>query len=323
MSIIKIALQELLIVMVRPLVYREIPGWGALYNILIGDYRRNSFWQGARRRIDKGKLNGCLMDLDLSQWADRIMFFLGRWYDLATQKLVQHVLKEGDQVVDVGANVGCFAFAARSAVGSKGYIHAFEPNPETRKKLARNIELNGFSNIQVHPCALGATEGRFTLYVPRINSGEASLACFTEGEYQRADYDEVSVEVKVGDEILGNVKPRLVKIDVEGAEVGVLMGLSKLIETHRPLIIAEYVPQHIQRFGKSFADIKVIAAKSGYEIFRMSLAKSSSGYDVALAPVGDGPIDGAFDVLLGHQDDPYIQSIRARLQESGKAPRTP
>ena len=310
MSIIKTLLQESVILTFRPLILREVLGWGKIYKVFVGSYKRNWFWQDSKKRIIRGKLNCFLMELDISGWSDRSTFFLGRWYDLKTQKLLKQVLKKGDEVVDIGANVGMFALTARHIVGSEGIVYSFEPNPEVRKKLNRNIEINRIENIKVYPVGLGEAEGQFVLYVPYINAGEGSFGCFTDKEYQNSEYYKVPVDVNVGDNLLQESVPRLIKIDVEGGEVSVLKGISKLIDRHRPLIVAEYVPQHISRFGNSFEDILSIAQEHSYKIFKLGLVRISGGYDLSVIPVEGSKVDESCDVLLGHIEDPYIQRIQ-------------
>lgn len=315
MSVIKTLLQESVIFAFRPLIYREVWGWGTIYNVFVGGYKRNGFWQDAGTRRMRGKRHDLVMEPDLSQWRDRLAFFLGRWYDLPTQILAAQVLEKGDQVVDVGASDGMFSLTAGYFVGSKGRVYAFEPNPESRKKLVRHIELNQMENIQVYSVGLGETEGQRVLYVPYVNSGEASLARFTENAYQDSEYYEVQVQVQVGDDLLQKAVPRLIKIDVEGGEVGVLKGLAKLIDRHRPLILAEYIPQHASRFGSSFDDIRAIAQEHFYKIFKLGCARISGGYDLQLVPVQDSQVDDPCDILLGHIEDPFIQRIQDRQLE--------
>ncbi len=310
MSIIKTLLQEAVVLTFRPFIHQEVWGWGKIYELFVGDYKRNWFWQDAKQRIIKGKLNSFLMELDLSQWSDRSAFFLGRWYSLPIQKLLEQVLKQGDEVVDIGANVGMFSLAARNIVGSESRIYSFEPNPEPRKKLNRNIEINQIKNIKVYPVGLGEIEEQLTLYVPYINSGEGSLSRFSDHEYEAEKCYEVKVEIKVGDDLLQAAAPRLVKIDVEGAEVGVLNGISKLIDRCRPLIIAEYEPKHMSRFGYTFDDILAIAQSHSYKVFKLSLTKFSGHYHLSIIPIIEkAQVEQPCDFLLGHAEDAYIQSI--------------
>jgi len=77
---------------------------------------------------------------------------------------------------DVGANAGSFATRIAAVAGEGAQIHAFEPNPIMRSRLEKNIDLNGFTSIAVHDCAVSNEEGDLTLHIPDIaNFGQARL----------------------------------------------------------------------------------------------------------------------------------------------------
>ena len=73
------------------------------------------------------------------------------------------VLRPGMTVLDVGAHVGRSTLIAASVAGPTGRIHSFEPNALALRRLASNIELNGFQNIHLHPVALSNASGEATL----------------------------------------------------------------------------------------------------------------------------------------------------------------
>ena len=104
---------------------REYVGWGKVYSIFVGDYRRNWFWNASPIKTIRGKLHGYLMHLDLSNWSDRSTYFLGRWYDLELQLLMSDLIKQGDTVADIGANRGMFALVASRLVGDDGNGNLF------------------------------------------------------------------------------------------------------------------------------------------------------------------------------------------------------
>src|SRR6185295_14281434 len=121
-------IQSLIIVFVRPYTVRELFGWGYVYSIFVGGFRRDWFWVDSGHRAMRGKIHGYMRHLDLSRWSQRIEYFLGRWYDLDLQLLMQSAIAAGDIVVDIGANRGSFAFVASRLVGSRGKIICFEPS---------------------------------------------------------------------------------------------------------------------------------------------------------------------------------------------------
>ena len=101
--------------------------------VFVGDYRRSWLWANAQSRTVRGKLTGFTMELDLSQWADRATYFLGRWVDLEMQAFIEDVIRPGDQVVDVGANRGMFTLCASRLVGPEGKVLSFRAQPDLRQ----------------------------------------------------------------------------------------------------------------------------------------------------------------------------------------------
>lgn len=304
--------QQLVIALTRPYVSIEAPGWGKVYKAFIGGYENDAFWKGAGVKIVRGKRHGYRMELDLSGWPDRSTYFLKRWYDLPTQLLLEAVLKKGDVVLDIGANTGMFTLSARACIGDEGKIFAFEPNPSPRRALERHIEINALENVDVSPFALFDKEGTARLNFPTVNSGEGSLGdlSYPEGETQSVD-----VRMMVGDDVLADVSPRLVKIDVEGAELGVLRGLERLVARARPMIVAEYVPSHLARFQSSFDDFAAFAERHGYRIFCTGMRKASGGRRLALSPfsAASGVTGTEDDIVFVHNSDsaldPFIEDV--------------
>src|SRR5258708_4255396 len=64
---------------------------------------------------------------------------------------IQKILKKGDFVFDVGANIGLLSVFMAKRVGSSGKVYAFEPHPGTRKELQKTIALNEVENIMIVP----------------------------------------------------------------------------------------------------------------------------------------------------------------------------
>lgn len=280
MNRLKNVLQGAAEVVARPYVRRELPGWGRVYSVVVGGYRRNWLWEGAGQKTVRGKLHKHLMTLDLAQWPDRSTYFLERWYDLETQLFLSAVTKAGDVVVDVGANRGMFALAASQAVGDAGRVICFEPNPRCATVLRADIRQNDIKNIEVRDMALGQQPARLVLSIPRINSGEATL-----GPSNYAECDQIDCAVEIGDEQLAGVNPVLIKIDVEGYECQVINGLRKTIERARPMFITEVVADHLERCGTSQEELYKTMQDLGYQGFRMDLRRCGGDLSVHLKPL--------------------------------------
>ena len=115
-----------------------------------------------------------------------------------------------------------------------GVVCAFEPQPPVRELLARNASLQSKTDIEVVAAACSDHDGRMPLYLadPR-NTGASSLMPRSE------DFIEVDVLTLDGYAKRTNANPDLLKIDVEGHEREVLVGARTLLQTARPVVIAE------------------------------------------------------------------------------------
>ncbi|MEM9494878.1 MAG: FkbM family methyltransferase [Pseudomonadota bacterium] len=300
--------QRCMITVWRPFIRREFLGWGKIYEKLVSPPQSGPYWEDAGTRTIIGKRHNYIMELDLSKWSERIAYFLRRWYDLPTQLLLEITLKDGDTVVDIGANIGMFMLAARARIGDEGRVIAFEPNPLPRKKFERHVELNDLKNITLYPYALSDEAGEATLNFPKINTGEGSLS---ELAYKKEETESINVLVKIGDDILADTTPRLVKIDVEGAELSVLRGLEKTIDRTRPLIVAEYIVEHLSRFGTSHSDLEKFARERQYSIYRLSTTRRGLGRVLTLTPFATAIAQGVttFDFLMIPDEDQTLNTL--------------
>lgn len=138
--------------------------------------------------------------------------------------------------MDVGANIGLMSIFASNCVGNQGQVLAYEAHPKTAELLKENIELNQLMNIQVCQYALGSEEGKTKIYDNwQINRGGASLIVKTN--------DSVAFDIEIhqlDNNILSNLIPKVIKIDVEGFELEVLKGASETIKKYQPILIVEF-----------------------------------------------------------------------------------
>lgn len=147
--------------------------------------------------------------------------------------LLQQVLRPGDNVIDVGANIGTHAIPLAKTIGEAGMLFAFEPQPLVRQVLCANIALNGLANVRDFNSAVSDHSGQTI-----VNSRWA---------LQRQNIGGLSLEAASGNERIPMIRlddlelPRiaLLKIDVEGMEAKVIHGARGLIEKDRPVIFAE------------------------------------------------------------------------------------
>lgn len=164
------------------------------------------------------------------------------------RQVLKALIEPGMVAADVGANVGLLTLACAFAVGPAGKVHAFEPEAGPRSQLAKTVTLNGLSWVEIHDCALGARSETRPFHVSPI-IGHSSLYPLPAAE--TAGGRDERVQVRALDEVLGPESALdVVKIDVEGAELDVLAGMTGLLEANPDIaIVAEFGPSHLERVG--------------------------------------------------------------------------
>ena len=168
-------------------------------------------------------------------------------YEPQVLDLLKQTITPGAIVLDVGANVGVSAMMMARWCGPEGHIHAFEPSPNPKQLLTEHLRLNGLSDrVTVCPSALSDAEGTTTFYASGI-SGKSALSGANIGQ----SAEEVQVSVTTIDAYCQakNIKPSLIKIDVEGFEFNVLNGARNTLQEVRPSILVELHPMNWPALG--------------------------------------------------------------------------
>ena len=110
----------------------------------------------------------------LNDYIGKAAFYVGD-LDRKVTEIIKRIVRPGDHVLDIGANLGVVTLHLAKLVGKGGVIHSFEPNPRVADLLIRSIERNGLENVRLHTCALGAEAGTLSLSFPGNNTGQATL----------------------------------------------------------------------------------------------------------------------------------------------------
>ena len=163
-------------------------------------------------------------------------------YEPHVTHTMQKILKSGDTFIDVGANIGVHVARATQLVGASGRVIAVEPNTENCRLLLLTIEKNGLHNVTLIPSALSDT-GDWTWFGTHIGSNGGVLP--TTGETLSQGFGFI-VPIRRLDEI-APIGTRLIKIDVEGAEISVLRSGLATLQRDRPAIIMEFSCEMVHR----------------------------------------------------------------------------
>jgi FkbM family methyltransferase len=172
----------------------------------------------------------------------------------------------------VGANTGGDVLRYANLVGRQGRVDAFEPVPYTFEHLRRKVEYSGLRDrVKLSRYAVADAAGTSTIRMPGSNSSQASLTVHTIASWAHAEVREFPCRVTTLDEYSsqqGITKVDLVTIDVEGGELLVLKGMTRLLRSEPPpILILEIVPAWIRDFGYSFQELFAFLHDSGYECY--------------------------------------------------------
>ena len=157
-------------------------------------------------------------------------FVLG-FYEQELAELLSHYIRKDNVFYDLGAHWGYFTILASKFVGTKGKVYAFEPMPQNFLRLEQNIRINNVKNIA--PLNVAVSDKKRTIKFSNsedtfantyINTNEENFV-----EVKAISLDQFTLEKSV-------LPPHFIKIDVEGAEIDVLIGAERLIKEHGPMI---------------------------------------------------------------------------------------
>lgn len=163
-------------------------------------------------------------------------------YEMASLELISRLLLDAKCFVDVGGHVGQYALTAAKVMGPKGAVIVVEPNPRTFTYLLRNIELNGFRNTTAILGAASSQSGLVKMQLPPEDNWGLSRKTKADTTGETGDY--IIPTFKLCDLIqeleIGPID--VVKIDVEGHEMEVLLGLFSSGKAPPKHIIFEFIP---------------------------------------------------------------------------------
>jgi FkbM family methyltransferase len=161
---------------------------------------------------------------------------------------VRRWLQPGDTAVDVGANIGVLTLLMARAVGRQGRVVAYEASPHTAALLRDNVAVNYRNDwVQVREQAAWSEQTRLTFHVSERFQGNGSLLGHDEwyqGHFRVDEHRQIEVEAVALGPVLADLRPKLVKIDVEGAEPDVLAGMADWLDSARGVAIAVEVVKH-------------------------------------------------------------------------------
>ena len=225
---------------------------------------------------------GATLDLDLGVYPDCCMAY--GLYEVSVRRAIERVLRPGDHFVDAGANIGVFTLLAARLVGDGGRVDAFEPEPHNRGRLVDHLRINHVGQwVRVHEAALADAAGEAWIhFLGEAAGGEsgANHGCSTlypgptAANSGAAGADATRVRTVRLDDVLQGTRPRLIKMDIEGAEAAAVEGMAGLLTTDSPpTIIGEVNPSQAAAAGVAPSQWvrRAVAMQPRYRVYRLGV----------------------------------------------------
>ena len=175
-------------------------------------------------------------------------------------RLAAELIKTGDVVWDIGANLGLFTFAASVSAGPGGHVLAVEPDAEMVRLLRRSAAANrGHAPIDVLPAAVTDAVGVARFHIARRNRSTNYLDGFGTAQAGGVRATEMVPTVTLDWLSEHFPLPDVIKIDVEEAEASVLVGGSRVLST-QPAVLCEVAQRHATR-------VHQLLSERGYRLY--------------------------------------------------------
>lgn len=214
--------------------------------------------------------NGQRIFVDTRSWDVGVhLLTLGEW-EQTDMALFGKLLAPGDTVLDIGANHGVYALHAALAVGPRGKVHAFEPNPRLASLAEMSININGFSErAQVHRVGISDTSRKANLFFSHMFSGSAAILQAATSTDQQATECQLEPLDKIFPDAAFQVDT--IKMDIEGHEGFALRGMRQVLaRSPNVKIMMEYAPAWLVRAGFAPKALFSIIEELGFKMWNFS-----------------------------------------------------
>jgi FkbM family methyltransferase len=177
---------------------------------------------------------------------DSLNLTTGFDYKPLETSILRKMIRSGDTVIDIGANIGDDTLNMARLVGNEGHVYAFEPEPKNFMLLKKNINANKYENISAEKLAISDQNRNKKLYMSENNMADHRL-------YDSNDHRSF-IEVKTIklDSYFKNknINIDFIKIDIQGSEMKAFLGMSDLLKTSKyPNILTEFWPFGLNSCG--------------------------------------------------------------------------
>lgn len=187
--------------------------------------------------------------------------------------VMRSLIKPGQTVLDIGANIGFFTLEMARLVGPQGKVIAFEPDAVNFGLLRQNIQLNHFPHVTPVRAAVGQRNGTATLFTEPENKGDHRL--YASPGHARSQV----VRIWTIDEYCyrHGLQPDFIKMDIQGYELFALQGMKKVLQQKKVRLLMEFWPAGLQAAGVQPLAVFSLLSSYGLKLYEIdNLAKPLS-----------------------------------------------
>jgi len=241
---------------------------------------------------------------DLRQaWSELSHEHRGNLVEWVTEQAIVGLCIEGDSAIDIGANFGAHTHTMLVRVGTTGRVIAFEANPEITATLEKWKAQH--PALEVRQVALSDHAGLADFFICD-NAGFSSLDEHEIERHGRVPSKKITVPVDTLDHsVLSSLRSlRLIKIDVEGAELAVLRGASTVLSQFKPVVVIEMSAEQLRRLEPE-----------SYGIFVNSTLASGYLLMSVFGEIVEDPAPSDYQFFLVPKDDAALIEQVSRIAE--------
>jgi len=182
------------------------------------------------------------------------------------ENYVKSIIKKGDTVIDLGANVGYWTLLFAELVGETGRVFAFEPEPNNFKMLKKNVEINNYKNVVLEQKAVSNKTEKAHLYLTDNGTMDHRLS-------KEKKRESIQVQVVKLDDYFKDfdISIDFIKSNMQGADFAGIMGMQQLIKKSKNLKMTfEFAPSMAKGFGLEPEECIEFIKNLGFEFYELS-----------------------------------------------------
>ena len=211
---------------------------------------------------DLVNLDGRTMSLPENEFLHLMLFE----HEGFVTKVVKNLVKKGNNVLVLGANIGYWTCLIAELVGESGKVFAFEPSPDNFKFLQKNVELNDYKNIVLEQKAVADKSYQTKLYLSEGGSMDHRI-------YDtHTDRESVNIDVvKLDEYFSGNdIVFDFIESDIQGADFAAVQGMHSLLKKSLDVnFIIEFSPEKAKEYGSNPDDFIDNFVKLEYDFYEL------------------------------------------------------